>query len=142
MKKIIAGIAALLIALSAGTTGVLAAGSGNGAGLAKQAGTRSLSCRLLDGAAQRYAGNAPAGCRFTDADNDGICDFCGLGICRDGNYVDENNDGICDLCGGLGVCRGGNYTDEDNDGICDNWQSSRPLDGTGRQRGCRGGRRG
>ena len=51
--------------------------------------------------------------RFTDADNNGICDNRGIQKGNRANFVDENNDGVCDN-------KGENFVDEDNDGVCDN----------------------
>ncbi len=60
---------------------------------------------------------AGRGCHFQDNNQDGVCDFCGMG-CDDENwhgihYTDANQNGICDYyedgtCphGGLGDGRG------------------------------------
>lgn len=48
-----------------------------------------------------------SGCKYTDADGDGICDGCGnygYYCKKDCTYCDEDNDGICDNCSGKGVC--------------------------------------
>lgn len=61
--------------------------------------------------------------KFSDTNNDGICDNCGSpyqDACQKCN--DANNDGLCDNCGN--ACKGytycsSNYVDENNNGICD-----------------------
>lgn len=77
------------------------------------------------------------------------CPGHGQGAC----FVDEDGDGICDrreawhqeagvCCGGTGEGNcGPGFTDEDGDGICDYYAAGGRQDGTGRGRGCRGGRR-
>ena len=52
-----------------------------------------------------------AGCRYVDADGNGVCDYAGSGVC---NYVDADGDGICDYAGN--AC---GHVDADGDGICD-----------------------
>ena len=47
-----------------------------------------------------------AGCLWTDADGDGVCDYCGTVACQ-------------------GQCRGAGYTDVDGDGVCDHYGASR-----------------
>ena len=60
------------------------------------------------------------GHHYTDADNDGICDYC---------TRDADNDGICDYC----------TRDADNDGICHrngyHHAASVSCDGTGHHAG-------
>ena len=76
---------------------------------------------------------AGSGCdrHFTDADQDGLCDYCNT-ACQ---FVDADGDGLCDGCGfdrhGMGtVCRSG-YADADGNGICDNCHAGRHAIGTG-----------
>lgn len=110
MKKLMAGILAVVLVLTAGAAGVSAAGRGYGAG--------------HHGAGQRAAltQGAHACCRV-DGNGDGVCDVCGRapGSC---GWLDENGDGVCDLCGRVprqGGANGGRYwVDENNDGVCDN----------------------
>ena len=48
-----------------------------------------------------------SGCKYTDADGNGICDDCGnygYYCKKDCTYCDEDNDGICDNCSSKGVC--------------------------------------
>lgn len=44
------------------------------------------------GATASLAANMGSGCRFVDANGDGICDYADDGCA----YVDADNDGICD----------------------------------------------
>lgn len=46
-----------------------------------------------------WAAGPGTGCRFVDADGNGICDYAGSGCC------DADGDGICDSCGGEYVRR-------------------------------------
>jgi len=76
---------------------------------------------------------AVSGCdrHFTDADLDGLCDYCNT-ACQ---FTDADEDGLCDSCGfdrhGMEtVCRSG-YADEDGDGICDYCHTGRHAAGAG-----------
>ena len=48
-----------------------------------------------------WAAGPGTGCRFVDADRNGICDYAGSGC----YYADADGDGICDSCGGEYVRR-------------------------------------
>ena len=65
----------------------------------------------------------------------------GRGICRssvDCRYTDTNNDGVCDICGAAAgwrsACRRGSV-DSDGDGICDNTAVCVRTIGTGHHGG-------
>lgn len=66
---------------------------------------------------------------FTDADGDGICDYCDT-ACQ---YVDADGNGLCDGCGfdrhGVDTTCSG-YLDADDDGICDNCHVGRHMAGS------------
>ena len=87
MKKGLIGLLAAVMLLTAGT-GALAAGRG--------------ICR------------SSVDCRYTDTNNDGVCDICGAAAgcrsaCRRGS-VDSDGDGICDMISGvIGGPAGTNY---------------------------------
>ena len=77
--------------------------------------------------------------KFSDTNNDGICDNCGSPY-QDARQKcnDANNDGLCDNCGN--ACKGytycsSNYVDENNNGICDHREyiseNHRVMNGTG-----------
>ena len=95
MKKLMAGILAVVLLLTAGAAGVSAAGRGYGAG--------------HHGAGQRAAlTQGTHACCRVDGNGDGVCDLCGRvpgqGGANGGRYwVDENNDGVCD---NRGICCG------------------------------------
>lgn len=48
------------------------------------------------GVVSAFAGGHGRGSRYTDANNDGVCDYA-KSICQ---YIDADGDGICDNCGG------------------------------------------
>ena len=55
------------------------------------------------------------------------------------NFIDADNDGICDNCG-LGMCAmGAGFVDADGDGICDHITAGMPRNGAGFHRGHFGG---
>lgn len=58
-----------------------------------------------------WAAGPGTGCRFVDADGNGICDYAGNGC----YYADADGDGICDNHG-ENICL---HCDADGDGICD-----------------------
>ena len=105
MKKLFAGVLfAALFTVSAAT--VFAGGHGGHHG--NGAGYYSSSCNYTGGCAQ--------GRCHADADNDGICDYCGVedGVCHWGrNCVDVDDDGICDNCSrDLNGCMAGRCEDD------------------------------
>ena len=84
MKKLFVGILAAVLAISAGTVSVSAAGTGYGKNFGKG-----------------YANKTNSICNFlrpsVDTDGDGICDICGtVGNGYGYGFVDENGDGVCD----------------------------------------------
>lgn len=88
------------------------------------------------GLSQAYQGICQ---KFSDTNNDGICDNCGSPY-QDARQKcnDVNNDGICDNCGndsqGCAYCSS-NYVDANNNGICDHREytseNHRAMNGTG-----------
>ena len=97
MKKLMAGILAVVLVL---TAGVSAAGRGHGAGNGAGRGA---------GHHGGYAGTHA--CCWVDGHGDGVCDACGRvpgqGGANGGRYwVDENNDGVCDNFGTASCGRG------------------------------------
>lgn len=137
MKKLFAGVLfAALFTVSAAT--VFAGGHGGHHG--NGAGYCSSSCN--------YTGDCAQGRCHADADNDGICDYCGVedDVCHWGrNGVDADDDGICDNCGYYagGNGQGRNYVDADNNGVCDNYGTGGNGQGhhTGQGNGHHGGSR-
>ena len=121
MKKVLMGTAAAALLLTIGVTGAFAAGPGWG---------------------QRAGGGT--GCRFADADGNGVCDYCGetRTLCAGGGqyFVDADGNGVCDNCGRTGgSCGAGRYyTDTNNDGVCDHYAAGSGHHGQGRgaHRGC------
>ena len=102
---------------------------------------------LSIGVTSAFASSPEYGQNFTDANNDGVCDYTGNGY----GYTDADNDGICDNRGtrchnrqgknytdqdGDGICdntgKGCQFADEDGDGVCDHY-ASRPENGRGRR---------
>ena len=81
MKKIWMGLAAVVLVMTLGVTGALAAGR-HGQGLRYTDANR-------DGICDYYGTGCGTG--FVDADGDGVCDY------RAGSaYSDRNGDGVCD----------------------------------------------
>lgn len=104
MKRIVMGVLAALLVLSAGAPAASAAGHGH-----RQSSVQSC---ITDNTRIKNCANA---CNYVDADGDGICDNCDNHCSGCGNMCDKNSDGICDNCG-----THTHFTDEDCDGICDN----------------------
>ena len=105
MKKLVTGILTAVLVLGVGVTSAFAAGRG---------------CHFRDEYNDGVCNFAYTSCTFVDADEDGICDNCGINIDEMGysrHYIDADNDGVCD-----------NYTE----GVC-------PQNGAGRGYGCRRG---
>lgn len=136
MKKLVTGILVLALVLSVSSTTVLAAGGRHGR-------------RAANVDKRNDCGYYNAGCQYTDSNEDGLCDLCGLGAQHAGkgcgaNYIDEDGDGLCDHCGLETHCAaegcGANYTDEDGDGVCDNKTAGANQNGCGLRRGRCGGR--
>lgn len=118
MKRLLAGIAAVGLALLAGTT-AFAAGGARG---------RNFADTDKDGVCDYYN----ASCQFVDNDGDGICDNCGFAGCGMGTgYVDADGDGVCDNYGSGGCGMGAGYVDDDGDGICDNYAAGTTRSGSG-----------
>ena len=92
MKKGMAIVMALALAVSLCATAALASGRHHTAGT---------------------AGTWSQGWNYVDADGDGVCDNLGTGTCGQGRYcVDADGDGVCDnlgtgTCGHWGHSRGG-----------------------------------
>jgi len=67
-----------------------------------------------------FAAGAANRSNFTDADNNGFCDYCNASC----QFIDADGDGVCDNYGsgrnGKGMGCGTRYVDADGDGICDN----------------------
>lgn len=79
MKKGMAIVIALALAVSLCATAALASGRHHTAGTANACGQ---------------------GWNYVDADGDGVCDNLGTGTCGQGrNYVDADGDGVCDNLG-------------------------------------------
>lgn len=84
MKKIMIGMAAMVLVVSVNSTTVFAAGGGRG---------RNFVDNNNDGVCDYYN----TSCQFVDNDGDGICDNCGSNGCGNGTgYVDADGDGVCD----------------------------------------------
>ena len=100
MKKIWMGLTAVVLVMTLGVTGALAAGH--------------------HGRSTRYVSTSTSsvyyhhGTGFVDADGDGICDYHGAN-CGTG-FVDANGDGVCDY---HGTNCGTGFVDADGDGVCD-----------------------
>ena len=85
-----------------GAVPAMAAGNAGGRGGSLQDGlcqAASTMCSTIT------AADDSATCvRFSDTDNDGVCDTCGTShTCRN----DTDGDGVCDVCGG--ACTAGTY---------------------------------
>jgi len=85
-------------------------------------------------AAQYGQGSGANGARYTDTNNDRICD----NIDTRAGFVDADGDGVCDNISDCGRGRGGcdstcvNFVDENDDGVCDNiGTNGRDSDGDG-----------
>lgn len=153
MTTFMAGIAAVVMSLTMGASGV-AASAGNHFGNADGVrGNRDVCANFTDENGDGVCDNKGTYVNFVDENNDGICDNrvdsanrpqkgtgkrAGNGCASENtNFTDENGDGVC---GNRGT--NANFTDEDGDGICDN-KGSRlncPKDGTGRKVGKRMGK--
>ena len=99
MKRMIALVLVLALALSMGGVSAFAAGRHG----------------------QRQGGGSRgSGQNWVDADGDGVCDNWASGG-RHQNWVDADGDGVCDnwALGG----RHQNWVDADGDSVCDNWAS-------------------
>lgn len=106
MKKIWMGLAAVVLVMTLGVTGALAAGR-HGQGL-------RYTDTDGDGVCDYYGTNCGAG--FADSDGDGVCDYYGTG-CGTG-FVDADGDGVCDY---HGTGWGAGFVDADGDGVCDHY---------------------
>ncbi len=91
MKRWMMGAAAAALVVTMGVVGASAAQAGQG-------------CRLWR--ADRGTAQTWEGCRYTDADGDGVCDNLYSGLCSGGcrGWRGADGDG---LCGGLGLRMGG-----------------------------------
>lgn len=87
MKKVFVGALAAMLVLTLGIVSVSAAGTGNRGSLAYAQAKGGNVC-----------GFAGSRCGYNDADQDGVCDTCGLTIGHGAraHYSDGNGDGICD----------------------------------------------
>ena len=91
MKKIWMGLASVVLVMTLGVTGALAAGH-HGQGLHHTAASSS----------------GTYGTYFVDANGDGVCDYHGTNC--GGHFVDADGDGVCDNYGtGLGSHHGGGH---------------------------------
>lgn len=103
-------------------------------------GIAAMTFTVSIGTTTAFAAGNGWGRNFIDADNDGICDNCGLGMCAMGaGFVDADGDGICDNYGTDRYRRGIGFVDADGDGICDNITAGMPRNGAGFHRGHFGG---
>ena len=91
------------------------------------AGVLMVLMLLAAGSESAFAAGSGAGKNFTDANEDGICDYRDDGY----RYSDADNDGICDYRDA-----GCNYAYADNDGICDHAGSRIRHADSGRDRTC------
>ena len=113
MKKGLAILLAILLLVSVGTVLGFAGGNRNGApDTAVNAASTCPVTTVTDDSATTTAGK---GYRYTDANDDGLCDNAGSG--NGYRYVDADGDGICN---NAGSGNGYRYADADGDGICDN----------------------
>ena len=75
------------------------------------AGVLMVLMLLAAGSVSAFAAGSGAGRNFTDANEDGICDYRDDGYC----YADADNDGICDHAGSRI-----SHADSGRDRACDN----------------------
>ena len=113
MKKGLAILLAILLLVSVGT--VLGFAGGNRNGAPDTAGNAASTCPVTTVTGNRATTTAGKGYRYTDTNDDGLCDNAGNG--NGYRYADADGDGICDNAGSGNGCR---YVDADGDGICDN----------------------
>ena len=115
MKKIWMGLASVVLVMTLGVTGALAAGH-HGQGLRHTA----------------VISSGTYGTCFVDADGDGVCDYHGTNC---GTYfVDADGDGVCDY---HGTNCSGYFVDADGDGVCDNYGTGLGSHHGGGHGGCR-----
>lgn len=72
------------------------------------------------GVVSAFAGGHGRGSRYTDANNDGVCDYA-KSICQ---YIDADGDDICDNCDKEREHKthyGRYFADDDHDGACDHY---------------------
>lgn len=101
MKRWMMAGAALVLALTLGTVGTLAASPwcrGGQRDCLQNGVCDGSYCRYVDADGNGVCDNH--NCRYTDSNGDGVCDNC---ACR---YVDANGDGVCD---NAGTCGGGQH---------------------------------
>ena len=113
MKKGLAILLAILLLVSVGT--VLGFAGGNRNGAPDTAGNAASTCPVTTVTGDSATTTAGKGYRYTDTNDDGICDNAGNG--NGYRYADADGDGICD---NAGSGNGYRYADADDDGICDN----------------------
>ena len=127
MKKWIFRILVTLAVLPVLTLAVFASGHGHGHGH-KNGGYSQKQCQptcvteesqtvCTTGMDNKDCANdqiCTSQCRYTDENDDGICDHCENICAQCGVKKDENIDGICDDCG---TCW--HYSDDNGDGVCD-----------------------
>ena len=78
--------------------------------------------------------------KFSDTNNDGICDTCGSPY-QDARQKcnDVNNDGICDNCGSPYQDARQKCNDANNDGLCDNCGNAYKGSSAGKGNSCQKG---
>lgn len=113
MKKGLAILLAILLLVSVGT--VLGFAGGNRNGAPDTAGNAASTCPVTTVTGDSATTTVGKGYRYTDTNDDGLCDNAGNG--NGYRYIDADGDGICDNAGSGNGCR---YVDADGDGICDN----------------------
>ena len=113
MKKGLAILLAILLLVSVGT--VLGFAGGNRNGAPDTAGNAASTCPVTTVTDDSATTTAGKGYRYTDTNDDGICDNAGNG--NGYRYIDADGDGVCDNAGNGNGYR---YADADGDGICDN----------------------
>ena len=113
MKKGVAILLAILLLVSVGT--VLGFAGGNRNGAPEPAGNAASTCPVTSVTGDSATSPAGKGYRYTDTNDDGLCDNAGSG--NGYRYIDADGDGVCDNAGNGNGYR---YIDADGDGICDN----------------------
>lgn len=88
MRKVLLRVVTAAVILTLGSTGVFAAGPGDGR-------------YFVDADSDGICDNAGSRCAYADADGDGICDLCSAdhSACLTGEgaaFVDADGDGVCD----------------------------------------------
>ena len=100
MKKGMAMVVGVTLAVSLCATAALAAGRHHGTGAA--------------------AGTLSQGWNYVDVDGDGVCDNLGTECTGQSRYcVDADGDGVCDNLGTGCTGKGRYCMDADGDGVCD-----------------------